>query len=106
MEGDWVAGDGAAGAGALAPVAIGSVLMVMVYAGGHISGAHYNPAVTLAIMIRGKTTAGELAAYWAAQIAGAVLAAVASCGREEPPVAHPPKRASAISRPSSAPPWL
>ncbi|MCI0408976.1 MAG: aquaporin, partial [Acidobacteria bacterium] len=37
------------GAGPLAPLAIGSALMVMVYAGGHISGAHYNPAVTLAV---------------------------------------------------------
>ncbi len=37
------------GAGAMAPIAIGSVLMVMVYAGGHVSGAHYNPAVTLAV---------------------------------------------------------
>ena len=38
----------------LAPIAIGSVLMVMVYMGGHISGAHYNPAVSVAILIRGK----------------------------------------------------
>ncbi len=37
------------GAGALAPLAIGSALAVMVYAGGHISGGHYNPAVTLAV---------------------------------------------------------
>ena len=35
-------------------IAIGSVLMVMIYAGGHISGAHYNPAVTLAVLMRGK----------------------------------------------------
>ena len=39
---------------ALAPLAIGAVLMVMVYAGGHISGGHYNPAVTLAVWIRGR----------------------------------------------------
>ena len=37
-------------AGSLAPVAIGSVLMVMIFAGGHVSGGHYNPAVTLARM--------------------------------------------------------
>lgn len=39
---------------ALAPLAIGTVLMVIVYAGGHVSGGHYNPAVTLAVTIRGK----------------------------------------------------
>lgn len=42
-----------ANAGPLAPLAIGSVLMVMVHAGGHVSGAHYNPAVTLAVFLRG-----------------------------------------------------
>ena len=41
-------------AGNLAPLAIGSVLMVMVFAGGHISGGHYNPAVTLSVFLRGK----------------------------------------------------
>jgi len=44
----------APGAGALAPLAIGSALMIMVYAGGHISGGHYNPAVTLAVWLRGR----------------------------------------------------
>ena len=44
------------GAGALAPLAIGSALAVMVYAGGHISGGHYNPAVTLAVWLRGKAS--------------------------------------------------
>lgn len=63
------------GAGPFAPVAIGFVLMVMVYAGGHISGAHYNPAVTLAVFLRGKATALELALYPVAQIGAAVLAA-------------------------------
>jgi len=61
----------------LAPVAIGSVLMVMVYMGGAISGAHYNPAVTLALLIRGKVTAAEAAAYMVAQVIGATLAALA-----------------------------
>jgi aquaporin Z len=64
------------GIGALAPLAIGSALMVMVYAGGHVSGAHYNPAVTLAVMLRGQTSPTELAGYWAAQIVGGVLAAL------------------------------
>jgi aquaporin Z len=64
------------GAGALAPLAIGSVLMVMVYAGGHVSGGHYNPAVTLAVLLRGQATAAALGGYWAAQIGGGVLAAL------------------------------
>jgi len=63
-------------AAALAPVAIGSALMVVVYAGGHVSGGHYNPAVTLAVWIRGKTATAELVPYWIAQILGAVLAAL------------------------------
>src|SRR5262245_42304223 len=57
---------------AMAPLAIGSALMVLVYMGGHVSGAHYNPAVSLAILIRGKMTGSELLAYWIAQILGAV----------------------------------
>ena len=65
-----------AGAGALAPLAIGSVLMVMVYAGGHISGAHYNPAVTLAVWMRGKCASKDVVPYMAAQIAAAIVAAL------------------------------
>lgn len=63
------------GAGSFAPIAIGAVLMVMVYAGGHISGAHYNPAVTLAIVVRGRCSVGEMVPYWISQIVGAVVAA-------------------------------
>jgi aquaporin Z len=37
-----------------APLAIGSSLMIMVYMGGHVSGGHYNPAVSLAVLLRGK----------------------------------------------------
>ena len=59
---------------AFAPLAIGSVLMVMIFAGGHISGAHYNPAVTLGILLRGKTDIATAAGYWVAQIIGAALA--------------------------------
>jgi aquaporin Z len=62
----------------VAPLAIGSVLMVMVFAGGHISGAHYNPAVSLAVFMRGKLPARELGLYWAAQLAGAAVAAFAA----------------------------
>jgi len=61
---------------ALAPLAIGSMLMVMVYAGGHISGAHYNPAVTLAVWMRGKVSGGDVPGYIIAQLAGAAVAAL------------------------------
>ena len=60
-----------------APLAIGTALMVMVYMGGHVSGGHYNPAVTLAVFLRGKASALDLALYPVAQIAAAVLAALA-----------------------------
>jgi len=63
---------------ALAPLAIGAVLMVMVYAGGHISGGHYNPAVTLAVWLRGKCPTGDLAGYFLAQLAAGFLAALVS----------------------------
>src|SRR4029077_10061037 len=53
--------------GVIAPLAIGGALMVMVYAVGHISGAHLNPAVTLAIFIRGRCEAQQLIPYWMAQ---------------------------------------
>jgi aquaporin Z len=58
-----------------APFAIAATLMVMIYAGGHISGAHYNPAVTLAVFIRGKCKAVEVLPYMLAQIFGAGLGA-------------------------------
>ena len=58
------------------PIAIGSMLMVMVYAGGPISGAHYNPAVTLAALIRKKINMGGAVQYWLFQVAGAFLAAL------------------------------
>jgi len=57
-----------------APIAIGSALMVMVYMGGHVSGAHYNPAVSLAVWMRGKLETKDLLPYWGAQIVGALLA--------------------------------
>src|SRR4051812_18507410 len=65
-----------AGAGVIAPLAIGAALMVMVFAGGHISGGHYNPAVTLGVLIRGKVQAGDVVPYIIAQCVGAALAAL------------------------------
>src|SRR5215467_6430037 len=64
-------------AGPWAPLAIGSALMVMVYMGGHVSGAHYNPAVSLGLFLRRKIDATTLAAYWVAQLVGGGLAFVA-----------------------------
>ncbi|MFN0215007.1 MAG: MIP/aquaporin family protein [Saprospiraceae bacterium] len=61
----------------MAPLAIGSILMVMIFAGGHISGGHYNPAVTLAVLIRGKIDRGDALYYMLVQvIAGVVAAAI------------------------------
>ena len=63
------------GKAALAPLAIGAALMVFVYAGGHISGGHYNPAVSLAAYLRGRLSRQDLGPYWLAQAAGALVAA-------------------------------
>jgi aquaporin Z len=57
-----------------APLAIGAMLMVMVYMGGHVSGAHYNPAVTVSVLLRGGLAKGDLVPYLAAQVLGALLA--------------------------------
>jgi len=65
------------GTGVIAPLAIGAALMVMVYAGGHVSGGHYNPAVTLGVFLRGRCASKDVVPYWASQIAGAILAALA-----------------------------
>src|SRR5262252_4139854 len=59
----------------LPALAIGSALMVMVFAGGHVSGAHYNPAVTLGVWLRGRCAALDVPGYFIAQILGAVAAA-------------------------------
>ena len=66
----------APGAGDMAPLAIGAALMVMIFAGGHVSGGHYNPAVTLAVYLRGRCPAADVVPYWIAQIAGAAAAAM------------------------------
>jgi aquaporin Z len=65
-----------AGAGVIAPLAIGAALMVMVFAGGHISGGHYNPAVTLGVLIRGKVKPADVVPYWIAQFVAAAIAAL------------------------------
>ncbi len=67
----------ASGSG-IAPLAIGAVLMAMVFAGGHISGAHYNPAVSFAVLLRGKIKVGEMIQYWIVQLLGGLIGAIAS----------------------------
>jgi aquaporin Z len=62
-----------------APLAIGSSLMIMVYAGGHVSGGHYNPAVSLAAMLRGALPKSQYLPYVVSQILGATLAAWIAC---------------------------
>jgi aquaporin Z len=63
-------------AGVIPALAIGAVLMVMIFAGGHISGGHFNPAVTFAIFIRGRLELKDVIPYWLAQIAAGVIAAL------------------------------
>ncbi len=65
------------GAGVIPPLAIGSALMVMIFAGGHVSGGHFNPAVTLGVWLRGRCETRDVVPYWIFQIAGAVAAAFA-----------------------------
>jgi len=74
-------------AGNFAPLAIGSALMVMVYAGGHISGGHFNPAVTTAVWLRGKCSSADVPGYVASQVvAGIAAAAAARFLKANPPV--------------------
>jgi aquaporin Z len=68
----------AGGTGVIPPLAIGSALMVMVYAAGHKSGAHFNPAVTVAVWLRGRCATSDVAPYIVAQIVGAVAGAFAA----------------------------
>ena len=70
----FTVGMAAARVGSLAPLAIGAVLMVMVFAGGHISGGHYNPAVSTAVLLRGKLARHEYLPYVGTQAVAAILA--------------------------------
>src|SRR3954452_7521538 len=60
----------------LAPLGIGAVLMVMIYAGGHLSGGHYNPAVTMTVLIRHPIGLRDAVGYWVVQLGAGLLAAV------------------------------
>jgi aquaporin Z len=70
---------------AFTPLAAGATLMVMIFAGGHISGGHYNPAVTLAVLVRRRIGFGDAAGYWVAQLAAGVIAAVIARAVVNPP---------------------
>jgi aquaporin Z len=63
-------------AGSLAPLAIGLGLAAMVYMGGHVSGAHYNPAVSFGLFLRGVISARTMALYWTSQLVAGSLAFV------------------------------
>jgi aquaporin Z len=67
----FTVGMATATAGGLTPLAIGAVLMVMVFAGGHISGAHYNPAVSTAVLVHGKLATHEYLPYMVTQAGAA-----------------------------------
>src|ERR1700734_3327023 len=67
-----------------APLAIGAVLMVMVYAGGHISGGHYNPAVTLSVLVRRRIAVRDATMYWIVQFGAGPLAAAVVRGIVDP----------------------
>jgi aquaporin Z len=77
------------GAGNLAPLAIGSALMIMVYAGGHVSGGHYNPAVTLAAYLRGRCSKADVPGYMGSQIAAGIVAAFVVLGLKGDPFVTP-----------------
>ena len=62
------------GKGDFSPIAIGAVLLCMVFAGAHISGAYYNPAVTLAVLLRGTISISEGISYMIVQIVAAIAA--------------------------------
>jgi len=88
----------AAGAGVIPPLAIGAILMVMIFAGGHVSGAHYNPAVTLGVYMRGRLPTSDLVPYWTAQIGGALAAAaLVVYHRGEAPAVFEPNVGKAFS---------
>jgi aquaporin Z len=61
----------------LAPLGVGAVLTVMIYAGAHLSGGHYNPAVTLAVLVRRRIGLGDAVGYWIVQFGAGLLAAIA-----------------------------
>ena len=72
-------------AGELAPLAIGSALMIMVYAGGHVSGGHFNPAGTVAVWLRGRCSRADVPGYIGSQITAGIVAAFVVLGLKGDP---------------------
>jgi aquaporin Z len=70
------------------PLAAGGTLMVMIYAGGHISGGHFNPAVTMAVLWRRRIALHDAIGYWAAQIAAGLVAAAVARSLVTPAAVH------------------
>lgn len=56
------------------PIAIGFMLMAMIFVGGHISGGHFNPAVSFALFLEKRLSSHDLMFYWLAQSIGACFA--------------------------------
>jgi aquaporin Z len=75
--------------GVIAPLAIGSALMIMVYAGGHVSGGHYNPAVTIAVWLRGRCPQSDVLPYIGSQIAAGIVAAIVTLALKGDPTVIP-----------------
>lgn len=69
------------------PLAIGLIFMAMVFVGSHISGAHFNPAVSVAMWLRGTLSTQDLPGYVIAQTVGATLAAALFYGMSGTPFA-------------------
>ena len=88
----FTVGMAVATAGNLAPLAIGAVLMVMVFAGGHISGGHYNPAVSTAVLARGRMAVDEYLPYVVIQLVAAILAGLLVRG-----IGYRPAAAAAVA---------
>ena len=83
----------------VAPLAIGAALMVMVYMGGHVSGAHYNPAVSTALLVRGKLSAAQFLPYVISQVLGswtACMAVYAILGKTFAPAPSPTASVTAV----------
>ena len=86
----FVIGMAVRGGATLPPIAIGGILMVMIFAGGHVSGAHFNPAVSLAAFLRGALGKAELFPYWVAQVLGALIAGLVVTSIHGKPLLPPP----------------